>query len=69
MDGSDNMKKYSLKFRMLYGLAFAEAFWGVVIGLSERMMEQVCFCLAMAIVVILIVLITYAGGDEKCLKK
>jgi len=59
------MKKYSLKFRVLYGLAFAEAFWGVVIGLSERMMEQVCFCLAMAIVVILIVLVTDAEVDEK----
>ena len=59
------MKKYSLKFRMLYGLAFAEAFWGVVIGLSEKMMEQVWFCLVMAIVVILIVLVTDAEGDEK----
>ena len=58
------MKKYSLKFRMLYGLAFAEAFWGVVIGLSEKMMEQVWFCLAMAIVVILIVLVTDAEVDE-----
>ena len=59
------MKKHSLKFRMLYGLAFAEAFWGVVIGLSEKMMEQVWFCLVMAIVIILIVLVTDAEVDEK----
>ena len=59
------MKKYSLKFRMLYGLAFAEAFWGAVIGLSEKIMEQVWFCLIMAIIVILIVLVTDAEVDEK----
>ena len=52
------MKKYSLKFRVLYGLAFAQAFWGIMIGLTERMIEQVMFCIAMAVVVIAIVMVT-----------
>ena len=56
---------YSLKFRVLYGLAFAQAFWGIVIGLTERMIEQVMFCIAMAVVVIAIVMVTDVDGVEK----
>ena len=57
---------YSLKFRILYGLAFAQAFWGIVIGLTERMVEQVMFCIAMAVVVIAIVMVTDVDvGVEK----
>ena len=57
---------YSLKFRVLYGLAFAQAFWGIVIGLTERMAEQVMFCIAMAVVVIAIVMVTDVDvGVEK----
>ena len=49
---------YSLKFRVLYGLAFAQAFWGIVIGLTEKMAEQVMFCILMAVIVIAIVMVT-----------
>jgi len=57
---------YSLKFRVLYGLAFAQAFWGIVIGLTEKMAEQVMFCIAMAVVVIAIVMVTDVDvGVEK----
>ena len=57
---------YSLKFRVLYGLAFAQAFWGIMIGLTERMVEQVMFCIAMAVVVIAIVMVTDVDvGVEK----
>ena len=52
------MKKYSLKFRVLYGLAFAQAFWGAIIGLSERLLRQVMFCILMAVIVLAIVIIT-----------